>query len=117
MRVRTNDKMKILLFADSMSKTQTQSVNSQKAETHLSAREQLICLTPFLSYTLTVFAGVCISIELSEIEPEHFKLRNLGGLSYSRWSFYMKIKKIPSSLNRLITCEHSTFPLPTDGGT
>lgn len=29
----------------------------------------------------------------------------------------MKIKMITSSLNRLTTCEHSTFPLLTDSGT
>lgn len=111
MCIRTNHERQLLLFAESMAITQKQSVNSHKAETHVSAGEQLICiiLLPFNLQSLLVFIPGC-----SPLKGWSFYSGNLGGLSYSRFNF---CEKITSSLNRVTTCEHSTFPLPTDSGT
>lgn len=65
--IRTNHEVEFLLFAESMTKTQNQLVNSHKAETHLSAGEQLICITPlpFHLQALLVFGSGWTSLKLN----------------------------------------------------
>lgn len=67
MCIRTNHEMEFLLFAESMSKTQDQSVNFCKAETHLSAGERLICITPLLFHLqpLLMFISGWSSLKLN----------------------------------------------------